>query len=101
MRTCLRARLVTTVYMRIYVCHGESFLFICVCVRRYGWYTNPKLLIYLCGDAPRVATTVTHTQVGGRFDGRKNAPPKRGEKIPRRSGVWVGLIRKLASPSAP
>lgn len=78
MRTCLRARLVTTVYMRIYVCHGESFLFICVCVRRYGWYTNPKLLIYLCGDAPRVATTVT-MYIRGYVS--------IDEKMPRRSGA--------------
>lgn len=69
------------------VSHGESFLLVRVCIRGYGWYTNSKLLICLCGYAPRVATTVTHTHVGGCFDRRKNAPPKWGEKIPHRSGV--------------
>lgn len=41
------------------MCPGESFLLVRVCIRGYGWYTNSKMLICLCGDAPRVATTVT------------------------------------------
>ena len=46
-------------HVHLYVCHGESFLLVRVCIRRHGWYTNSKLLICLCRDAPRVATTVT------------------------------------------
>ena len=65
-------------HVHLYVYHGESFLLVRVCVRIHGWYTNSKLLIYLCGDAPRVATTVT-MYIRGYVSV--------DEKIPRRSGA--------------
>ena len=65
-------------HVHLYVYHGESFLLVRVCVRIHGWYTNSKLLIYLCGDAPRVATTVTMCIRGY---------VSIDEKMPRRSGA--------------